>query len=113
MANFKVVNNMDLNGRDIINIPGADANYDSLTEIAVKVAELATVAPIYKEDISGTASLSAIAKATHNQGDFPVVQIYDHEGKLVHGADVTNTAGEIEWSAETALQTGSYILIRG
>lgn len=121
MAQIKYVNDVDLNGRDIVNINGASAGYQTLSDIAGKAEVNATDIVTLRADVDAIqnysgpidGTTSTIASATHGLGAIQalVVQLYDDANNLVHGAQINNTAGDITWTTTETLAVGSYIVI--
>ncbi|KEI71232.1 hypothetical protein [Endozoicomonas elysicola] len=121
MAEIEYVNDVNLNGRDIVNITGASVGYQKLSEIAVKAeANASDIATLqndvsanqnYSEGVSGTTG--TITAVTHGLGAIQalIVQIYDDANNLVHGAQINNTAGDITWTTTATMAANSYIVI--
>ena len=121
MAEIKYVNDVNLNGRDIVNITGASAGYQKLSEIAGKAEANANNIVTLQNDVSAiqnyseaiTGTTGTILATTHNLGAIQslIVQIYDDQNNLVHGAQINNTAGDITWTTTETMAANSYIVI--
>ena len=69
--------------------------------------------PTYVAGISS--SSDTVLATTHGQGAHSglIVQFYDGRGRLLHGVDLINTHGDIQWSISEPVEPGSYVVIRG
>ena len=64
----------------------------------------------YHKRYTGTYNTDTVLKATHQQGDYPVVQLYDSTGQLVTCA-IQNSNGNITWQSDENLTNPTLVII--
>lgn len=64
----------------------------------------------YHKTYTGTYNTDTVLKATHQQGDHPIVQLYDNTGQLVTCA-IQNSSGNITWQSDENLTNPTLVII--
>lgn len=64
----------------------------------------------YHKTYTGTYNTDTVLKATHQQGDHPIVQLYDNTGQLVTCA-IQNSNGNITWQSDENLTNPTLVII--